>query len=99
MEFKMSLLIAGGLGYMTFKGPFQLKLCYDSMINIVPIWVLLFSINFPALIIMGWQIKGLQLNPVLPSGPGRRQGKEHYIPPVAQIHTLFWKSVFHFLPG
>jgi len=30
MELKMSLLIAGGLDYVTFKGPFQPKPFYDS---------------------------------------------------------------------
>jgi len=32
LELKMSLLIAGQLDKMTFKGPFQLKLFYDSVI-------------------------------------------------------------------
>jgi len=31
MELKMSLLTAGGLGWMTSKGPFQLKLFHDSI--------------------------------------------------------------------
>jgi len=30
---KMSLLTAGGLDQMAFKGPFQPKLFYDSMIK------------------------------------------------------------------
>jgi len=29
----MSLLIAGGVDYMTSKGPFQPKLFYDSMVD------------------------------------------------------------------
>ncbi|KAK4818443.1 hypothetical protein QYF61_013130, partial [Mycteria americana] len=33
IQLKMSLLIAGGLDYMTFKGPFQPRLFYDSMID------------------------------------------------------------------
>jgi len=32
IKLKMSLLSAGGLDSMTFKGPFQLKPFYDSMI-------------------------------------------------------------------
>jgi len=31
-QLKMSLFIAGGLGQMAFKAPFQPKLFYDSMI-------------------------------------------------------------------
>jgi len=31
ISLKMSLLTAGGLGYMAFKGPFQPKLFYDSL--------------------------------------------------------------------
>lgn len=72
------------------------------MINTVPIWALHFSINFPALIVMGWQIKGLPLNPALPSGPGRRKGKERYIPTgCTDSHSVLaelWKHVFNFLP-
>jgi len=32
---KMSLLTAGGLGWMTSKGPFQPKACYDSPVHMV----------------------------------------------------------------
>jgi len=32
VELEVSLLIAGGLDYMTFKGPFQPRLFYASMI-------------------------------------------------------------------
>jgi len=32
IELKMSLFTAGGLVWMTFKGPFQPKVFYDSMI-------------------------------------------------------------------
>lgn len=31
MELWVSLFIAGGLGYMAFQGPFQLKQLYDSI--------------------------------------------------------------------
>lgn len=30
MELWLSLLIAGGLNWMAFKGPFQLKQCYEK---------------------------------------------------------------------
>jgi len=33
VQLKMSLLTAGGLGWMTSKGPFQPKVFYDSMIG------------------------------------------------------------------
>jgi len=34
----MSLLIARALDEMTFKGPFQPKLCYDSMIYLLALF-------------------------------------------------------------
>jgi len=36
IQLKMSLLMARGLDWMTFKSPFQTKLFYDSVILLVP---------------------------------------------------------------
>lgn len=70
--------------------------------NAVPIWALHFSINFPALVTTGWQVKGLRPNPALPSGPGGTEGKERYIPTsCTDSHSVLaelWKRGFNFLP-
>jgi len=55
IQLKMSLLTAGGLGWVASKGPFQLHLFYDSVINLEKTFCILFCFSSSLLLGMGNQ--------------------------------------------